>query len=52
MTATLAIDLGTGSCRAILFDLDGRQLAVAQREWSHAELPGAPGSQVFDTARN
>ncbi|MEI7745017.1 MAG: autoinducer-2 kinase, partial [Chloroflexota bacterium] len=52
MTATLAIDLGTGSCRAILFDLDGNQLAVGQREWSHAEMPGYPGSQVFDTARN
>jgi autoinducer-2 kinase len=52
MTATLAIDLGTGSCRAILFDLDGHQLAVAQREWSHAELQGYPGSQVFDTAGN
>ena len=52
MTATLAVDLGTGSCRAILFDLDGNQLAVSQREWSHAELPGYPGSQVFDTAAN
>jgi autoinducer-2 kinase len=52
MTATLAIDLGTGSCRAIAFDADGRQLAAAQREWSHAELDGYPGSQVFDTERN
>lgn len=52
MTVTLAIDLGTGSCRAIIFDTDGNQLAVGQREWSHAELAGYPGSQVFDTARN
>ena len=52
MTATLAVDLGTGSCRAILFDLDGHQLAASGREWSHAELPGYPGSQVFDTATN
>jgi len=53
MTAshTLAIDLGTGSCRAIVFDVDGTQRGAGQREWSHAPLPGAPGSQVFDTAR-
>ncbi len=48
----LAIDAGTGSCRAVLFDLEGRQVAIGQREYSHAELPGAPGSQVFDTEGN
>ncbi len=52
MSHLLAIDLGTGSCRAILFDEDGRQVAAAQREWSHPALPGFPGSQVFETARN
>ena len=52
MRHTLAVDLGTGSCRAVLFDEDGRQVAIGQREWSHPALPGAPGSQVFDTARN
>ena len=52
MTHTLALDLGTGSCRAVLFDEAGSQAAIAQREWSHAALPGVPGSQVFDTARN
>lgn len=49
---TLAIDLGTGSCRAVVFDEDGRQVGIGQREWSHAPLPGHPGSQVFDTDRN
>ena len=49
---TLAVDLGTGSCRAIVFDEAGTQLGMGQREWSHAELPGAPGSQVFDTDGN
>jgi autoinducer 2 (AI-2) kinase len=49
---TLAIDLGTGSCRAVLFDEDGSQAAIGQREWSHAALPGVPGSQVFDTTHN
>jgi len=48
----LALDAGTGSCRAVLFAVDGRQVGIAQREWSHAELPGVPGSQVFDTERN
>ncbi len=48
----LAIDAGTGSCRAVLFDTHGHQRAIGQREYSHHELPGAPGSQVFDTATN
>ena len=52
MSHTLAIDLGTGSCRAVLFAEDGSQVAIGQREWSHAALPGVPGSQVFDTAGN
>jgi autoinducer-2 kinase len=49
---TMAIDAGTGSCRAALFDEDGRQVALAQHEWSHAAAPGVPGSQVFDTDGN
>jgi autoinducer 2 (AI-2) kinase len=52
MSYTLAIDLGTGSCRAIVFEENGRQVASGQREWSHAALAGFPGSQVFDTERN
>ena len=52
MSHLLAIDLGTGSCRAVVFDEDGAQLGIGQREWSHAGLPDAPGSQVFDTGRN
>jgi autoinducer 2 (AI-2) kinase len=48
----LAIDAGTGSCRAVLFDADGVQVAIGQREYTHPELPGVPGSQVFDTDGN
>jgi autoinducer 2 (AI-2) kinase len=48
----LALDAGTGSCRAVLFAVDGTQVGMAQREWSHAEVPGVPGSQVFDTETN
>jgi autoinducer 2 (AI-2) kinase len=46
---TLAIDAGTGSCRAVIFDLGGTQLGLGQREWTHPALPGVPGAQVFDT---
>jgi len=48
----LAIDAGTGSCRAILFAANGVQVAIGQRAYSHPELPGVPGSQVFDTDAN
>lgn len=48
----LAIDAGTGSARAVLFAPDGSQLAIGQSEYSHPELSGAPGSQVFATEEN
>ncbi|MGA2804770.1 MAG: autoinducer-2 kinase [Acidimicrobiales bacterium] len=48
----LAIDVGTGSARAVLFGPDGRQAGIGQREYSHREAPGVPGSQVFDTTAN
>lgn len=48
----LAIDAGTGSCRAAVFDRQGTQVALVQREWRHAPEPGVPGSQVFDTNTN
>jgi autoinducer-2 kinase len=48
----LAIDAGTGSCRAMLFDTEGKQVAMAQREWSHSSQAEYPGSQVFDTQAN
>jgi len=34
----------------VLFDLAGRQVALAQREWSHQAVDGIDGSQRFDTA--
>lgn len=48
----LAIDAGTGSCRAVLFTPDGSQVGIGQREYLHPQVPGVPGSQVFDTAEN
>ena len=52
MRYLLAIDLGTGSCRAIVFDETGHQVGIGQREWRHPAVPGVPGSQSFDTGRN
>lgn len=48
----LAIDAGTGSCRTVLFDTSGKQVAMSQREWMHLPQPGYAGSQVFDTSAN
>jgi autoinducer 2 (AI-2) kinase len=48
MTYLLAIDAGTGSCRAVLFTEAGEQVAVGQREWTHHEPDGVPGGQDFD----
>ncbi len=52
MAVLLALDAGTGSCRAVLFDEGGKQLAIAGREWSHRSIPGVPGSMEFDTEAN
>jgi len=48
----LAIDAGTGSCRALLFTEKGEQVAVSLREWTHREPPGVPGGQDFDVETN
>ena len=48
----LALDAGTGGCRAALFTADGRPAGLARREWSHPVDAGIPGSQSFDTAGN
>jgi autoinducer-2 kinase len=52
MSYLLAIDAGTGSCRALLFTATGEQVAVSLREWAHREPPGVPGGQDFDVAAN
>jgi autoinducer-2 kinase len=48
----LAVDAGTGSCRALLFSPSGEQAAVSLREWTHREPPDAPGGQDFDVEAN
>ena len=48
----LAVDAGTGSVRAVLFDLSGNQLGCVQEEWEHKEDPRFPGSMDFDWTHN
>ena len=48
----MAIDAGTGSVRAVLFDPDGNQVGCEQREWEHREDPRYPGSMDFDWVHN
>ncbi|WP_428737108.1 autoinducer-2 kinase [Sulfurimonas sp.] len=48
----LAIDAGTGSVRAVLFDTKGNQIEVSQYEWTHLEEEGVANSMSFDFATN
>jgi len=44
----MAIDAGTGSVRAVIFDIQGSQIGCVQKEWRHLEDPAFPGSMNFD----
>lgn len=48
----LAVDAGTGSGRAVIFDENGNQIASAQHEWWHRADPRFPGSMNFDVEGN
>lgn len=48
----MAVDAGTGSVRALLFDLKGNQIACVQQEWTHNEDPRWPGSMDFNWTKN
>ncbi len=52
MQYLLALDAGTGSIRAVLFDTKGNQIALAQEEWTHLEEQGVPNSMQFDYKAN
>ena len=52
MRYLMAIDAGTGSVRAVIFDETGMQIAVAQREWTHLQEEGVADSMTFDVVRN
>ncbi|MBE2896430.1 autoinducer-2 kinase [Pasteurellaceae bacterium HPA106] len=48
----MALDAGTGSVRAVIFDLQGNQIATAQQEWTHQTDPNIPGSMNFNLEKN
>ncbi|RLA77310.1 MAG: autoinducer-2 kinase [Deltaproteobacteria bacterium] len=48
----MAIDAGTGSIRAVIFDTKGNQIAMSQQEWTHIEEDGVPNSMSFDCDKN
>jgi len=48
----MAIDAGTGSVRAVIFDRDGNQISMSQQEWIHKQEQGVPNSMSFDCATN
>ncbi|GHV92910.1 autoinducer-2 kinase [Spirochaetia bacterium] len=48
----MAIDAGTGSVRAVIFDARGNQIGCSAREWQHREDPRYPGSMDFDWTAN
>ncbi|AVL20555.1 MULTISPECIES: autoinducer-2 kinase [Enterobacter] len=52
MSYLLALDAGTGSVRAVIFDLQGNQVAVGQAEWQHLSVENVPGSMEFDLNTN
>ncbi|WP_024954863.1 autoinducer-2 kinase [Sulfurospirillum arcachonense] len=52
MKYLMAIDAGTGSVRAVIFDTKGNQISVGQREWTHLEEEDVPNSMSFDCETN
>ena len=52
MQYLMAIDAGTGSIRAVIFDTKGNQISVVQKEWTHLEEEGVANSMSFDCETN
>ncbi len=52
MKYLMAIDAGTGSVRAVIFDTNGNQISVGQSEWVHLAEDGVPNSMNFDFKKN
>lgn len=52
MQYLMAVDAGTGSVRAVIFNTRGEQVSIAQREWFHEEDPLYPGSMDFNVIEN
>ncbi|MFA6191484.1 MAG: autoinducer-2 kinase [Sulfurimonas sp.] len=52
MQYLMAIDAGTGSVRAVIFDTKGNQISVAQKEWTHLEETDVTNSMSFNCEAN
>ncbi len=52
MKYLLAIDAGTGSGRAVLFDTNGKQISASSEEWTHISEEDVPNSMGFDCEKN
>ena len=52
MKYLMAIDAGTGSIRAVIFDTKGNQISMSQQEWRHLEEEGVANSMSFDFKKN
>ncbi len=52
MKYLMAIDAGTGSVRAVIFDTKGNQISVSSKEWVHLAQKGVPNSMNFDFKKN
>lgn len=48
----MALDAGTGSIRAVIFDTEGKQISIAQKEWTHLAEDGVENSMSFDFQTN
>ena len=48
----LVVDVGTGSGRSLIFDENGTQVSVSQKEWRHPEDPAYPGAVDFSCREN
>jgi autoinducer 2 (AI-2) kinase len=52
MAYLMTIDAGTGSVRAVIFDLMGNQIGIGQQEWYHLAEEGVKDSMNFDFKLN
>jgi autoinducer 2 (AI-2) kinase len=52
MKYLMAIDAGTGSVRAIIFNTNGEQISMHSKEWIHKSEKNVPNSMSFDYEKN
>ena len=52
MQYLMAIDAGTGSIRVVIFDTNGNEISMSQKEWTHLEEEGVTNSMSFDFKNN